>query len=252
MGKKLSDRQRIEERYHDEKFRGSHISQSSGRHGDRFYEFFWEQLEDVAGLDILDFGCGDGWVSVKLAREGAKKVCGIDISSELIAKGRNWIEREGLASKISFEKMAGENLTFPDNSFDLVLGSAVLHHTDMDLAIRGIRRVLKPGARGLFIEPMNQNIFLKIWRKLTPWRRSPAEKALTNADLNFIKKVFPGAKFHFFGFIAIFSKGLIICSKKSKILHYFDNIFESIDHYLINVFPFLGKYCAVVVLELKK
>jgi SAM-dependent methyltransferase len=134
----------------------------------------------------------------------------------------------------------------------LILGSAILHHTELDRAVKNLYRVLKPGGRAIFIEPMNQNIFLRIWRVVTPWRRSPAEKALVNNDLKFVRNVFPNSKYHFFKFTSILSTGLGIVFTSNKFLSVIDDFFERIDNKLLKLFPSLGKYYAIVVLELIK
>lgn len=252
MKNQLTERQKIEETYHDEKYKGDASPKTYKAGESRYYRFFWELIGNVNGLKVLDFGCGNGWVGVRLARAGAKMVWGIDISGELIKKGNKWIEDEGLSSIVDLKKMAGEHLTFSDNFFDLILGSAILHHTQFDLAIENIFRVLKPGGRAIFVEPLNQNIFLRIWRIFTPWRRSPAERALINKDLKFIKGIFPKARYFFFGFTSIFSVGLILIFPANKLLLFLNKMFERFDRYLLNLFPILGKYCAVVVMELKK
>lgn len=248
----LSERQRIEQEYHDAKYNGNLIQTDYNFREEIYYRFFWEQIGDVSGLKILDFGCGNGWVSIQLAKKGAKKVYGIDISGELIKKGNMWVENEGFSSKIDLKKMPGEKLVFPGEFFDLILGSAILHHTEIELALKSIFRVLKPEGRGIFIEPLNQNIFLRIWRLLTPWRRSPTEKALTNKDLNLIQSIFPNSKLNYFLFTSIFSEGLTLLFPKCKTLIYFNILLEKIDNRLLKALPFWGKYCAVVVLELKK
>lgn len=248
MPDQLSERQLAEKLYHDEKHRDANALVDQ-RKADSAYNFYWGLVGNVKGLKVLDYGCGNGWLSVLLAKSGAD-VCGIDISEELIKKADALRDRQGLGKRISFKVMAAEDLTFPDRSFDLALGSAILHHTDIDRALSNISRVLKPGGRAIFIEPLNQNIFLKLWRKLTPWRRSPAEKALTDAELAAIKRIFPGAKFHFFDLASIFTKGLLVISPENRLLLYANSRMERFDAAFIKRCPSLGKYCAVVVLEL--
>ena len=251
MENQLSERQRIEEAYHDNKYKHDDMSDAAVGPEGSYYKFFWELIGDVNNLKVLDFGCGNGWVSIRFAKAGAE-VWGIDISGVLIEKANEWAKNEGLSTKCRFKKMSGENLTFQDNSFDLILGSAILHHTDLTLAIKSIFRVLKPEGRAIFVEPLNQNILLRIWRRATPWRRSPTERALTNKDLKFIKSVFPKTKYHFFSFSAILTEGLIVFSPENKLFIFLNDLLEKLDSYLLRLFPFLGKYSAVVVLELKK
>ena len=248
---KVLERQKIEEKYHNKKYKILKTRRPSPKKENSAYVFYRKLRGDISKLNILDFGCGNGWVSIDLAKSGAQ-VWGIDISEESIKKARKWAENENLSNKIKFEKMPGENIKYNDNFFDLVLGSAILHHTEIKLAVKEIFRVLKPGGKALFIEPMNQNVFLKIWRKLTPWRRSPMEKALTYKDIMFIRDIFPKINSYFFGFLSIFTSGLIIIFRSNPFLVYVHVCAEKIDDMLLKAIPFLGKYCSVVVLELSK
>jgi ubiquinone/menaquinone biosynthesis C-methylase UbiE len=251
MENSLSERQRSEEMYHDSKYR-SDIPVSPNMKEASAFKLFRQLKGNVRNLTILDYGCGNGWLSIDLVKEGAAEVYGIDISKELIGKACELAADKGMKEKIHFIKMPGENLTFSDNFFDLILGSAILHHTELDRAIKNLFRVLKPGGRAIFIEPLNQNIFLRIWRVVTPWRRSTSEKALLNNDLNFIRDVFPNSKYRFFKLISIFSTGLVIAFPNNKLLSVIDNFLEGIDSKLLEAFPSLGRYCAIVVLELTK
>ncbi len=250
MKEQLSERQKIEKDYHNERYKCD-IPLTINEGSTYAYKFYWGLFGDVKGLRVLDFGCGNGWLSILLAKRGAK-MWGIDISEELIKQGNQLADKEGLSEKIFFQEMAAENLIFEDNFFNLILGSAILHHTDIKLAVENIYRVLKKGSRAIFVEPMNQNIFLKIWRKLTPWRRSPAEKALTYSELKLIQNIFPDAKFYFFSFTSIFTQGMLLFSPKNKILIFVNELLERIDDLCLRVFPSLGRYSAVVVMELVK
>jgi 2-polyprenyl-3-methyl-5-hydroxy-6-metoxy-1,4-benzoquinol methylase len=251
MSSSLTERQKIEERYHNEKY--ANDKHRSHRHSrtSSCYRYYFSLIKDVEGLKILDFGCGSGWLSLQLAARGAK-VWGIDISQKLIEQANQFASYKKLTDTIHFSKMAGEELTFSNNSFDLVLGSAILHHTDIEPALSGIQRVLKPGGKAIFIEPLNHNLLLKSWRKATPWRRSPTEKALLLRDLDYIRSVFPNSRFTYFILSSSFSAGLRTIFTNSKMLIKIDEIFEKADSYLLRTFPFLQKYCAVTVMELNK
>jgi len=249
MEDKLSDRQQVEKNYHDKKYKGD-LSVSDTRESNA-YKFFRELIGDVRGLRVLDYGCGTGWMGVALAKAGAE-VYGIDISEELVNKALQLAEREGLAGKIYFQQMPAEDLRFADLSFDLIVGSAILHHIDIPLAMKSFSRVLKPNGKAVFIEPMNQNIILKLWRMLTPWRRSPAERALTVPDLKSIRAVFPESKFYFFTFLSIFTDGLLTFFPRNAPIRFLDKMFERVDGVILKSLPPLGKYSAVVVMELQK
>ncbi|MBC2714609.1 MAG: class I SAM-dependent methyltransferase [Desulfobacteraceae bacterium] len=251
MDGSLSERQKKEEAYHDNIYKNGAEFEVTRIGGGEYYDYFWKAVGDVDGKNILDFGCGNGWVSIKYAKNGAH-VWGFDISGELIEKAKKWIMKEGLSESITLEKMAAENLAYEDNFFDLIVGSAILHHTELDITLKNIDRVLKPDGKAIFIEPMNQNIFLQLWRKMTPNRRSPTERALTKSDLLLIEHVFPRASFTFFGFLSIFTAGLLVFSPQSRIVATVNNWLDEIDRHIFQFLPFLGRFGAVIVLELKK
>lgn len=251
MEYKISERQKIEKDYHNRKYQGDISTDTYGTGAANAYKFYWSRIGNVKSLKILDFGCGNGWLSILLAKRGAE-VWGIDISEELIKQANQFADKEGLSEKIFFQVMAAENLSFEDNFFNLIIGSAILHHTELSLAINNLNKVLKPEGKAIFVEPMNQNIFLKIWRRLTPWRRSPVEKALTYKELKLIQNIFPKAEFYFFGFTSIFTQGILLFSPKNKLFLFVNDLLERVDSIFFKTFPFLGKYSAIVVMELFK
>ncbi len=251
MEKDVSERQRIEEQYHDKKTSDNFQYDLHYPELSEDYNYFWNIIGDVEGKKMLDFGCGNGWVSIKFATSGAK-VWGFDISGELIAEANKAVSKKGLEDSIELEKMAAENLSYENDFFDIIVGSAILHHTELDDTLKHIKRVLKSDGRAIFIEPMNQNIFLRLWRKMTPGRRSPAERALTAHDLESIKSFFPNSKLSYFGFLSIFTEGLLIFLPRSKFLAVCNNMLAKFDNNLMKILPFLGKYSSVVVADLRK
>jgi SAM-dependent methyltransferase len=74
-------------------------------------------------------------------------------------------------------------LPFPDRTFDAVLGKQILHHLDLRVAVPEIARVLRPGGRAVFLEPLIHNPLLEGYRRLTPHLRSPTERALSMDDI---------------------------------------------------------------------
>lgn len=95
--------------------------------------------------DILEDGCGVGMYIEHLAPFGGK-VTGLEYDFERTA------EAGQRSSRIM--NGAGENLPFPDNSFDLILSHEVLEHVQSDVdAVREMVRVLKPGGRATIFVP---------------------------------------------------------------------------------------------------
>jgi SAM-dependent methyltransferase len=100
--------------------------------------------------DALEIGAGTGYFSLNLARAGVvgRATC-TDISPGMVAA----LERNAreLGVEVRTAVCEATALPFPDGSFDVVLGHAVLHHLpDLERAFREFRRVLRPGGIVLF------------------------------------------------------------------------------------------------------
>ncbi len=80
------------------------------------------ELVDVAGLRVLDVGCGDGRLSFMCAGEGAATVYGIDPDDESIAAARAETPR-GLRRRVRFAVADAAEVELPRRKFDLALFS---------------------------------------------------------------------------------------------------------------------------------
>ena len=97
-----------------------------------------ETLQPQAGERILDLGCGDGFLTRRLAESGATLV-GVDASPQMVAAAKE----RGVDARC----VSGEALSF-DQEFDAVFSNAALHWmTDQDAVLQGVYRALKPGGR---------------------------------------------------------------------------------------------------------
>ena len=104
-------------------------------------------------LKVLDLGCGSGQSSVILAKLG-HKVDALDISSKAIEIAKKRTKINKVDHSVTFGVSSVESLEFDDNTFDLVFGVGLLHHVNIDTASPEINRVMKPGAKAIFIEPI--------------------------------------------------------------------------------------------------
>lgn len=102
------------------------------------------------GEMVLDVGCGTGTLALEVARRvGASgRVIGIDPGENQIARARSKANRRNLPAE--FQVGVIEHLDFPDQTFDVVLSTIMIHHLSDTLKRQGlaeIARVLKPGGR---------------------------------------------------------------------------------------------------------
>lgn len=141
------------------------------------------------GAQVLDYGCGAGHHSLELAAAGAERVVGIDISPRSIEVARRAAERAGVANT-EYHDMDAEAMDFPNNTFDLVTGLAILHHLDLDRAGQELARVLKPSGTAVFSEPLGHNPALNIFRRLTPSMRTVDEHPLVRNDVSVLERYF--------------------------------------------------------------
>ncbi|HEX6552945.1 MAG TPA: methyltransferase domain-containing protein [Ktedonobacteraceae bacterium] len=102
------------------------------------------------GDAVLDVGCGTGTLAIEVARRvgRAGRVAGVDPGTQQIARARSKAARRHLP--IEFQIGVIEQLPFPDQTFDVVLSTLMMHHLPPTLKRQGlaeIARVLKPGGR---------------------------------------------------------------------------------------------------------
>ena len=100
-----------------------------------------DALGEVADLDVLDAGCGPGLYLTELLIRGAR-VTGFDASREMVDLART---RIGPGVSID-HAVLGEELPYPDGSFDAAVCALAIHHTDdLATAFAEFHRVLRPG-----------------------------------------------------------------------------------------------------------
>ncbi len=138
----------------------------------------------------LDLGCGPGLLVAALAqRAPALHVTGLDLSEEMLADARAYVQAQGLADRIDFRKGDAGKIPFPDGAFDLVISTLSLHHWhDPACVLREIDRVLRPGG-AYVIADLRRDLpatgWLAIWfatRVVVPAALRRANEPLASRD----------------------------------------------------------------------
>ena len=164
-----------------------------GRHGEgagtAMVKAVKEFFPDLTPRRILDVGCAVGWSTLSVL-DGFPDadVHGIDVGEAFMRYAH--ARAEGLGKVAHFHQMSGEDLQFPDGSFDLVTCGGVYHETSKQAApriIKEIYRVLRPGGVSMNYDipfggayNLHQQFMLNwdcyfnaepFWRQWTAWDR---------------------------------------------------------------------------------
>jgi SAM-dependent methyltransferase len=249
--KQTTNRQESEKFFHDCKFSRT---QKKSYYDIGFNSIIMQKMMykigTLEGKNVIEFGCGTGWFTRKLAKLGCK-VWAFDISGEAVRRVREMPFSERLNNRVQVDQMAGEKLDYESEIYDYVIGVAVLHHTDLEKSIKEIWRVLRKGGKAFFMEPLGHNPLLNAFRYLSPHLRSKDERPLRLEQLRQIKAIFPSLKHEEYFLTAILALGLyptgytVLVLKARDMLHL-------IDKKILKICPGLRKYCWYTLLVMEK
>lgn len=143
----------------------------------QFFDTYWQKKEtrqidgkleipevpNLEGARILICSCGSGIEPVLAANAGAQ-VFAFDISFVAVARALAVAKANNI--NLSAAVMDFSALSFPDNFFDVIYGSSVLHHVDCEKAGRELLACLKPNGVAFFWENSDRNPVLRYARRI--------------------------------------------------------------------------------------
>lgn len=216
------------------------------------YTFAFALLGDLRGRDVLDCGCGPGLTSVMLAKRGAR-VTAFDTSESDLLTGQAFA-RDNHAS-VEFMCRPFEELDLPNESFDRLFGTFILHHVDLPKASQQILRLLRPGGRAVFIENSARNPLLMAARAFVcgrfgiPKFSDGHEHPLTKKDLLTLQQHFTdGCRIHFPDFLCFRLIDFYILQKRWPIL---TAALQQLDRSMARV-PLVRQYGYLQIIQLDK
>ena len=123
--------------------------------------------------------------------------------------------------------MPFEALEYPDSSFDLAVGDAILHHIDLPRGAAELARVLRTGGRASFIEPLGSNPLLQLARRHLPYRgkgRTEDERPLQYRDIRTFIKEFPKSQYREFALVSMLGERVVTDRSTIRRLQHLDEI----------------------------
>jgi ubiquinone/menaquinone biosynthesis C-methylase UbiE len=167
----------------------------------------------------------------------------------LIQLARERLAANGVHETARFVVGSAHDTPFPNDSIDVVFGIAILHHLDLELVSREVHRILKPGGRAIFQEPVRNSALLRFVRRLIPYRApdiSPFERPLTDAELRQFARRFAAMRMKPFTLPLVKLAMFIPRVRRNPDWWY------GLDARLLARFPFLRSSASIRVIELTK
>lgn len=109
---------------------------------------------EVKNKTLLDIGTGP--LAIIAARDFNCQVTNIDVSQEALKEAQKEAEREGLEQKIKFEKEDATNLSYQDNTFDVVISYGALHHNAPNKREKLVRETFRVAKEKVIISELTE------------------------------------------------------------------------------------------------
>ncbi len=249
----LEARLQREAQFHDTKYSGgdSYPAHYSVGPTQYVYTQMRDALGDLHGKHVLEIGCGEGWITRDLAQRGAR-ISAFDISPQAAENTRRILAADKLLERCSVGVMPAEKLQYPDNSFDIAVGFAIIHHLELGKALAELHRVLKPGGVGYFAEPLATNPLIAVYRRLTPQYRTPDERPLVLRELPQLLSAFSSYEHREFYLTALGAIALTYLPGGARLFPSLSKGLHRVDRMLLRALPALGSWAWYTMIKVTK
>lgn len=125
----------------------------------------FELCGDVSGFSVIDLGAGEGYCAREIARRGAARITGIELSEEMVSLAKK--QQADDDQVISYHVGDVTDLAEPEQSYDLALGVFVYNYLSIEQTRKSfsqVYRLLKPGSDFVFSVPHPSFPFIKTER----------------------------------------------------------------------------------------
>lgn len=135
------------------------------------------------GSTVLDLGCGKGWLTMGLAKQGAH-VTGVDVARKCLDRAKDIASEQGISS-CTFEYFDANVDSLPPNHYDVIVSWGTLHHVqNIEHNVAQIKYALRPNGHFVLLEAVDRkgtrarfaDILADIFHFLLPTDRSYIEK----------------------------------------------------------------------------
>jgi ubiquinone/menaquinone biosynthesis C-methylase UbiE len=206
-------------------------------------------FDGIRGAVALDYCCGNGEVAIEMAKQGASRVMGIDMSSVAVENARALAKVAGVDPICEFAVMDAEHTEFADGMFDVIHEYGALHHLDLPSAYKELSRILKPDGKLVCTEALRHNPLIHRYRKRTPHLRTQweVEHILGIPEIESGREYFGALDLRAFHLAALAAVPL----RKVFFFESFLSFLNLVDRVLLT-FPFLRRMAWVAVAEYRR
>jgi demethylmenaquinone methyltransferase/2-methoxy-6-polyprenyl-1,4-benzoquinol methylase len=137
---------------------------SMGQNG-RWRRAMIDHIEPEHPALVLDVACGPGGVSLQLAERTRANVVGVDLTLAMLRQGQRNVAARAMGDRVRLIAGRGEQLPFPDATFDALTFTYLLRYVDdPEATLRELARVVKPGGMVANLEfLLPQSRFWRFW-----------------------------------------------------------------------------------------